>query len=165
MFPVIGFSGIESKELVKRSTKAVLLSGLIFPGIGHIYLKLYAHGVMLSAGAASAIYYIVSVMVSTALEVAEKTQSGGLALDMGGITELVSQQFSSAEQPMNVAMIVFAALWVAGVADSYRQGRAQEQVAMGGGEKKHRRLRMSTSQEVALQLRAGFRAAIIKPME
>ena len=95
---------------MKRSTKAALLSGLIFPGIGHMYLKRY--------------------VVTTALEVAEKIQSesGGVALDMGAITDLVSQQSSGAEQPTNIAMIALVVCWVVGIADSYRQGRTQERV-------------------------------------
>jgi hypothetical protein len=47
-----------------------------------MYLKRYVHGIILSVGAASASYFIVSVVVTTALEVAEKIQSesGGVAL-------------------------------------------------------------------------------------
>lgn len=120
---------------MKRSTKAALLSGLVFPGIGHLYLKRYVHGVILSGGAASALYYIVSGVVSTALEVAEKIQGGGVPLDIGAITELVSQQSSGAEQPTNVAMIALVVCWVVGVADSYRQGRAYEKVEKVEGQK------------------------------
>ena len=111
---------------MKRSTKAALLSGLVFPGIGHMYLKRYVHGIILSAGAASAMYFIVSGVMNTALEVTEKIQSGGVPLDISTITDLVSQQSSGAEQPANIAMIVLVACWVIGLADSYRQGRVDE---------------------------------------
>ncbi len=111
---------------MNRSTKAALLSGLVFPGIGHMYLKRYAHGVILSVGAASAAYYIVSVAVKAALEVAEKIQSNGAPLDMGAITELVSLQSSGNEQSTNIAMIALVGCWIVGITDSYRQGRAQE---------------------------------------
>ena len=110
------------------------MSGLIFPGVGHLYLKRYAHGIMLFAGAASAIYYLVTVVVTTALEVVKKIQSSGTQADMSVITDLVSQQSSGAEQATNVAMIAFVVFWVMGVADSYRQGRADERVAMAAGE-------------------------------
>jgi len=120
---------------VKRSTKAVLLSGLVFPGIGHMYLKRYVHGIILSVGAASAVYFIVSVVVNTAHEVVEKIQSGGVPLDLGTITDLVSQQSSLSEQSTNIAMIALVACWVIGIADSYRQGRAQEKVEEVAGEK------------------------------
>ena len=111
---------------MKKSAKAALLSGLVFPGIGHMYLKRYVHGIILSVGAASAVYFIASVVVKTALEVAGKIQSGGVPLDMGAIIDLVSEQSSGSEHSMNIAMIALAAFWVAGIADSYRQGRAQE---------------------------------------
>ena len=122
---------------MKRSTKAALLSGLIFPGIGHMYLKRYVHGIILSVGAASAIYFIVSVVVTTALEVVEKIQSesGGVALDMAAITDLVSQQSSGAEQPMNIATVALVVCWAIGIVDSYRQGRVQEKVEEVAGEK------------------------------
>ena len=32
---------------MKRSTRAVLLSGLVFPGLGHIFLKQYLRGSIL----------------------------------------------------------------------------------------------------------------------
>ena len=111
---------------MNRSTKAALLSGLVFPGIGHMYLKRYVHGVILSVGAASATYYIVSVAVKAALEIAEKIQNNGAPLDMGGIVELVSLQSSGNEQSTNIAMIALVGCWIVGITDSYRQGRAQE---------------------------------------
>ena len=122
---------------MKRSTKAALLSGLIFPGIGHLYLKRHVHGIILCMVSASAIYFIVSVAVTTALEVVEKIQSesGGVALDMAAITDLVSQQSSGAEQPMNIATVALVVCWVIGIVDSYRQGRAQEKVEEVAGEK------------------------------
>lgn len=120
---------------MKISTKAALLSGLVFPGIGHMYLKQYIHGVILSLGAASAIYFIVSVVVTIALEVSEKIQGGNVPLDMGVITDLVSQQLSGAERSMNVVMIGLVVFWVIGVVDSYRQGRAIEKSEERLGEK------------------------------
>ena len=111
---------------MKRSIKAALLSGLIFPGIGHIYLKRYIHGTVLAACAATALYFIVSTAVATALEIAEQIESGAVPLDMVTITELASRRSSGAEQSMNLATIALVACWIIGVADSYRQGRARD---------------------------------------
>jgi uncharacterized membrane protein len=97
-----------------------------------MYLKRYVHGILLSVGAASAIYFIVSAVVSTSLEVIEKIQSSNVPLDMAAITDLVSQQSGVAEQQTNVSMIALVACWVIGVADSYRQGRAYEKVEKAG---------------------------------
>jgi len=120
---------------MKKSTKAALLSALVFPGIGHIYLKRHVHGMVLFAGAASAIYYVVSVAVNTAFEVAEKIQSGDVPLDMDTITGLVSQQSAGSEQSADFAMIALIACWVVGIVDSYRQGRAQEESETAVAEK------------------------------
>ena len=96
-----------------------------------MYLKRYGHGILLAAGAGSALYFIVSVVVTTALDVVGKIQSSGGYLDIGAITDLVSQQLSGAEQSTNAAMIVLLAFWVIGIVDSYRQGRSLEKAAGG----------------------------------
>ena len=111
---------------MKRSTKAALLSGLVFPGIGHLYLKRYVPGVILLAGAASAIYYIASVTVSMALEIVGRIQSGGVPLDATAIADLVSRHSSGIEQSTSLASYALLACWVVGIVDSYRQGRALE---------------------------------------
>jgi TM2 domain-containing membrane protein YozV len=126
---------ILSEQFMKKSIKAALLSGLLFPGIGHFYLKRYIHGIVLFSGAAYAIYFIVSVVVTAALQVSEKIQIGGVPLDVAAISDLVSQKVSGAEQSTNVAMIALVALWVISIADSYRQGRALDKVEEKAAEK------------------------------
>lgn len=121
---------------MKRSTKAGLLSSLVFPGIGHIYLKQYVYGVLLSVGAASALYFILSVAVDTAVDVADKIQNGSVALDVQAIKELVSQKLSGSEESMNIATIALVICWILGIADSYWRGRTQEKVEEVAAEKK-----------------------------
>jgi TM2 domain-containing membrane protein YozV len=120
---------------MKRSTKAALLSGLVFPGLGHIYLKRYVQGILLVFGAALAMYFVVSTAVHTALDVVEKIEGGGVSLDVKAINDLVSQQSRGTEQLTNIATIALLAFWVIGIADSYRVGRAQERAKEGSGEK------------------------------
>lgn len=108
---------------MKKSTKAALLSGLVFPGIGHLYLKRYVPGILLSVGSAAAIYYIFSAIMDTALTVAEKIQSGAVSPDVAAITDLLSQQPGGSEQSANVATLVLMVFWLVGIVDSYRKGR------------------------------------------
>jgi hypothetical protein len=111
---------------LKKSTKAALLSMLVFPGAGHFYLKKYIPGMLLSIGAAAATYYIVSIAVQTALEVVEKIQAGGIPLETGAIMALVSQQSFAGENATNIATITLTTLWVIGILDSFRGGRKFE---------------------------------------
>jgi hypothetical protein len=120
---------------MKRSTKAALISGLVFPGLGHFYLRRYLKGILLAFAAALAIYFLVSTTVHTALEVVEKIEGGSVPLDVKAIIDLVSQQSQGTEQLTNIATIALLALWLIGIADSYRVGRGQERAQDGKGEK------------------------------
>jgi hypothetical protein len=111
---------------VKRSTKAVLLSGLVFPGAGHFYLQRWAAGILLSAAAAVALYFIASVAWNTAMDIAGQIQSGAVADDAATIAALVEQQLQAVEGKTNLATIVLATSWIIGMVGSYWQGRKTE---------------------------------------
>lgn len=107
---------------------------LVFPGVGHLYLKKYILGMLLSISAATATYFIVSSAVQTALEVVEKIQGGSIPLEVGTITELVSQQSRADEHSTNNASIALLTFWVIGILDSLRVGRIVEKVDEVAGE-------------------------------
>ena len=111
---------------MRRSTKAALLSCFVFPGVGHLYLRQYVRGALLATGAAALIYFIVSVAVNTAYDVAGKIQSGDVQLNVESISDLVSKQSRDSEESTNIATMALIVLWVIGIADSYREGRAQD---------------------------------------
>jgi hypothetical protein len=114
---------------VKKSTKAVLLSAFVFPGVGHLYLKQFVIGIVLAGGSISALYFIISSAVSKALEIAQKIQSEGVPLDVDAIASLVSEQSRGAESSsLSIATIVLIAFWVIGIVHSYRLGRVLEKV-------------------------------------
>lgn len=111
---------------MKRTTKAALISGLVFPGLGHVYLRRYIVGVALICLAAWSIYTVAQAAIGTALEIAGEIENGSLAMDAGSIGQLVAQRSQEAEQSTNFAAWVLMATWVFGIVDSYRAGRAQE---------------------------------------
>jgi hypothetical protein len=111
---------------VKRSTKAMLLSGLVFPGAGHFYLKRWIEGSVLSGAAAWALYLIFTVVLNTALAIAGQIESGAVSADVGTITALVTQQLQATEGTTNLATIVLTSCWAIGIIASYWQGRDGE---------------------------------------
>ena len=114
---------------MKKSTKAVLLSALVFPGVGHIFLKKYIPGVALVAASCAAIYYLIAKTVERVLQITEKIQSDDAELDVMAITELVSKQSLGTEAILlNVATIAFIICWLIGVFDSYRVGCFQDKI-------------------------------------
>ena len=112
---------------MNKSTKATLLSALIFPGAGHIFLKRYILGAVLSGCAISALYVLISNTVQIAQQITEKIQNGEVGLDVTAITAMIEKQPPGTEaQQINIATIVLLVSWLVGVVDSYRVGRIQD---------------------------------------
>ena len=112
---------------MKRSSKAALLSGLIFPGIGHIVLKQYLRGSVLMLFALAALSVIVTGIYQRALTIVDRINSGDIPVDTNAIAEMVSNSTSGADRSIeNIAVVVLGVCWLIGIIDSYRLGVAQE---------------------------------------
>jgi TM2 domain-containing membrane protein YozV len=111
---------------VKYSIKAALLSGLVFPGVGHLYMGRYLRGVLLAAGAAALSYFIISVALNSAIDIAGKIQGGDVPLNVESISQMVSKASQDNEQSTDIATMILFALWAIGIVDSYREGRARD---------------------------------------
>jgi len=112
---------------MKKSTKAVLLSALVFPGTGHLYLKKHLFGTLLISSALIALYYLVTMMVEKAQHIVELILSGEVRPDIASVTELVTKSPTGSEgQLLNIATAVLIIAWLVGIFDSYRVGRSQD---------------------------------------
>ena len=112
---------------MSKSKKAALISALVFPGAGHLYLKKYLSGAILVGATSGSLYYLISKTVERALLIAEEIQAGKVQLNVAEITELVSKQATGSEaQLYDIATAVIFISWLAGIIDSYRIGRVQE---------------------------------------
>ncbi len=112
---------------MKKSSKAALLSGLIFPGIGHMVLKQYLRGSVLMFSALAAFLVIVTRVFQRALTIVDRINSGDVPVETAAIAELVSNSTSGADSFIeNTAVVVLGACWLIGIIDSYRLGVAQE---------------------------------------
>jgi hypothetical protein len=112
---------------MKRSSKAALLSGIIFPGIGHMFLKEYLRGSVLMVSALLALSIIVTRVFQQALTIVDRINSGEIPVESGAIAEMVSNSTSGADGFIeNTALIVLGICWLIGIIDSYRLGGTQE---------------------------------------
>lgn len=118
---------------MKRSTKAVLLSALVFPGLGHLYLKRWVAGGLIICIAAFSVYYIFSIAMDIALDVSQQIETGAIPADITTISDLVSLQLSGMEQTTDLASIVLLLCWIAGIVGSYWQGRSQDKLDASTG--------------------------------
>jgi hypothetical protein len=112
---------------MKKSSKAALLSGLIFPGIGHIYLREYFRGSILAGLSLASLSVVVTRAYQHALLVVDRIASGDVAMEAGAIAQAVSNSTSATDNLMeNAALVLLVACWLAGIMDSYRLGALQE---------------------------------------
>jgi len=111
-----------------KSTKAALLSGLIFPGIGHFVLKSYLRGSLLMLPALIAMSAIMKIAYQQAQAIVDRVVSGEIALEAGAISELVANSSNDSDSLIsNISMLVFLACWLFGIVDSYRIGDRLEE--------------------------------------
>jgi len=113
---------------MKRATKAALLSGLVFPGIGHLYLKVRARGYALLVTALVALSVIIRTAYQQAQLVVDEVLSGQVAMDSDAIAQAVADSASTADSLVyNVAVIVLVACWLGAIFDAYRLGARDEE--------------------------------------
>ena len=106
-----------------KSTKAALLSGLVFPGIGHFVLKQYVRGSILMLVALIAMSAIVRIVFQQAQAIVDRVVSGEIALDTAAISTLVAEPSNDSDSFItSVSWTVFLACWLIGIIDSYRVG-------------------------------------------
>lgn len=109
---------------MKRPIAAALLSGLVFPGLGHLYLKRYSRGAALIAVSAISLFVIFFKAADQIMAVMGKAEAEGGILDPSQVLEWLSQAASTPGPPaLALASWVFIACWAFGLVDAYRLGR------------------------------------------
>ena len=115
---------------MNKSTKAVLLSALVIPGMGHFYLKKFISAGILIATASVAIYMVISKVLERAMQISDKILSGEVPPDISEITALLSKQASAFDaQLLNIATLVFLIIWFIAIVDAYRIASVEDRAS------------------------------------
>ena len=109
---------------MKRSTKAALLSALVYPGAGHWYLAKKGSALLFMLAATAALYVLMSNAWSQANLLAEQILSGEVQLEVGVLLDQMAEQNSiSQSSSLTVATVWIGVVWLAGILDAWRIGR------------------------------------------
>lgn len=112
---------------MKKSIKAALYSGLVFPGVGHFSLTHYARGLALFIPTLAAAAYVGNDVWQKANAILDKAMRGDIPLDPEVIAGMVSAaQPGSDSLWLNIATWMMMGCWVVGVVDAYRLGVIEE---------------------------------------
>lgn len=109
---------------MSRSTTAVVLSALVLPGAGHLYLKQPGRGLVLIAMSLVCLWIIVAQAMQQASAVLAQLETEGIVPDAGQVADLVSHASNHSESgSAMVATLVLAGCWLFGIVDAYRLGK------------------------------------------
>jgi hypothetical protein len=107
---------------MKASTKAALISALIFPGLGHLALRKGKRGLLFLLPTAVAVIYLLRSVLQLMDQLMGEINSGTLGLDPIAIMERVHA--SGIDNPAtNLASLVCIVCWAGSIADALWLGR------------------------------------------
>ncbi len=112
---------------MKRSMKAALLSGLVFPGAGQIYLGRRRRGWVLIASVILIFACVVIHMTSQAYRMIAAATAKGEAIDAAALQRAVA---ASSDAVATAGFVLLILLWIAAILDAWSTGeRLQSQTA------------------------------------
>ncbi len=109
---------------MKPSIKAALISGLVFPGLGHLALRRGLRGCLFIVPAAVAMYYLLARMMELVDQLLAELNAGTLQLDPVQILDRVHA--SGIDNPAtSTAALVCLLCWAGAIADALWLGRTR----------------------------------------
>lgn len=107
-----------------RSTKAMLLSTLLWPGSGLFLWRRYGPASLLSGVAGVALYLLFSATLAMAQGIRAQILRGELPLEPAAILQAVQRAATASGHSLDLATLVLVSCWLAGVVLTYRAGRS-----------------------------------------
>jgi len=107
---------------VKPSTKAVLLSALVYPGSGQLFLKRYVAAALLMGAATVALVMLVIPAVTATQQILGRLESGELALGPGFIRD-VQLAVEQAVGPSTSPGLALLVIWLVSITHAWIIGR------------------------------------------
>ncbi|MFT4925239.1 MAG: hypothetical protein ACI8WB_001331 [Phenylobacterium sp.] len=109
---------------MKKATKAVLWSALLYPGAGHFILKKYPACIVLVMCFSLPLFLVISEIVDKTNQLVARITNGEILLDVAAISKAVTQMTSSTEaEGLNVKIYIMIIVWIVAILDAYRIGR------------------------------------------
>ena len=113
---------------MKTSIKAALLSALVFPGLGQMYLKRYVRGLIPMVFILTGLGVLIVQATVGALQVLDKIQiqlQGG-TVDMNAVSNLAAGSSTHGDPYSSLISLGIAGCWVFSVIDAYMLGKEKD---------------------------------------
>ncbi|PIP07519.1 MAG: hypothetical protein COX51_06420 [Syntrophobacteraceae bacterium CG23_combo_of_CG06-09_8_20_14_all_50_8] len=113
---------------MKKSLKAALISGFVFPGLGQIYLKRYLRGLSIILVSVSALSVIIGMVTMSALKNIAELQKQG-PVDMAAASDLLASSSANHAAYYYICLLLIVCCWLFSAIDAYRIGKKIEPAA------------------------------------
>ena len=113
---------------MKASSKAALLSALVFPGLGQMYLKRYIRGLIPMVLVLTGLVVLIVQATVSALQVLDKIQiqlQGG-TVDMNAVSNLAAGSSTHGGPYSSLISLGIAGCWIFSVIDAYLLGKEKD---------------------------------------
>ena len=112
---------------MNNSQKGAIWSGLVFPGLGQIFLKHYKRGIAILVTVLVGLSVIIVVAIKKAFIILEKIDSEGRAIDMNTVLDVVSQASTNSDSLIfTFSLLLITFCWIFGVVDAFRIGKIKD---------------------------------------
>lgn len=113
-----------NKSNISKSSKAALLSALIFPGVGHISIGYKKRGWLIIATNCVLLYLMISELIEQATKVVERMNESGIKVDAEAISKATSDLVGFSDHLfLNSLLVIFILAWLFSIIDAYRLGK------------------------------------------
>lgn len=117
-----------------KATKAALYSGLVFPGVGLLWLKSYARAAIFIVPTIAALWYLCSTLYNSIAPVYTKmlreAEEGILIVDPSNLGALyiklhqeIYQSIAAHQDQLTLAKIILVGAWICSIISSYFLGK------------------------------------------
>jgi len=113
---------------MKKSIKAALLSGLVFPGLGQFMLKSHKRGTAIVVVVMTCLYLTISEAIEQAHVVLEKLEQSGGAINIETITNATTQASATTESNASLFINLIIICWVVAIVDAYITGKTLDKM-------------------------------------
>jgi len=109
---------------MNQAAKAALFNALLFPGLGHIYLKKYKRGIVFMTSVLTGMMFICWSVLQTAISILKETPLQNGTLDGA----LIAKMSMDAARSMTTAHFIWilpgiVLLWMLSIIDAYKIGK------------------------------------------
>ena len=105
---------------MKKTVKVVLLSLLIFPGVGHLFLKKYTVAAAFIGSFVYLLMGLVSDILEKTQEVMDSVVKGDIPMDISHISQALVDTEVLSNTNMSTMSYILLFIWVLAAFDAYR---------------------------------------------